>query len=131
MTSRKSGNALRTFDCLKLYFIKQIRVCHVELTGTLMILNYRTQSITFNNNFLIFFIQLPSTSYIRAYRCIWYLNSGASGFEFRLCDIPTLREKLQPVKLREFGCKFLGFTFSVRWIFQRIRNTKEIKGGEE
>ena len=98
MTSRKSGNALRTFDCLKLYFIKQIRVCHVELTGTLIICR---QSTTFHNNFLILFIQFPSTTYTRAYRRIWYLNSGDSGIKFPFFKIPTLGKLLQTIKSRK------------------------------
>ena len=98
ITSRKSGNALRTFDCLKLYFIKQIRVCHVELTGTLIICR---QSTTFHNNFLILFIQFPSTTYTRAYRRICYLNSGDSGIKFPFFKIPTLGKLLQTIKSRK------------------------------
>ena len=75
MTSWKSGNALPTFDCLKLYFIKQIPVCHFELTATLIIINYLSQQL--------FFFPFPSTTYTKAYKYIWYPNSGASGFKFR------------------------------------------------
>ena len=106
MTSRKSGNVFKTFDCLKLYFIKQIRVCHVELTTTMIICNYRRWSITFKNNMLIFIIQFPSTAYTRAYRCIWYLTSGAPGFEFRFCEISTLREILQPIRIWQWPLRF-------------------------
>lgn len=118
MTSWKSGNALPTFDCLKFPCV------------TLNWPQHWLSSTTFHNNF--FFFPFPSTTYTKAYKYIWYPNSGASGFKFRFMWNSYTEGNIATYQAHRIWLRLPRFnTLSQMNPFLRLRHAKEIIGGEK
>lgn len=105
-------------------WLSEIPVCHFELTATLIIINYLSQQL--------FFFPFPSTTYTKAYKYIWYPNSGASGFKFRFMWNSYTEGNIATYQAHRIWLRLPRFnTLSQMNPFLRLRHAKEIIGGEK